>query len=99
MMQNYPLAEVYCLTLLLNYHANFDADRLEMANRSIKAIATYFGATVVDQSGEYSKIGPDNVHSYGSTVTNNDCIHLTSRGHELMERNIILTMAKKNGLI
>ena len=99
MMQNYPAAEVYCLTLLFNYHSNFDGERLDMANRSIKAIAHYFGATVVDQSGEYSQINADNVHSYGSTVTNNDCIHLTSRGHELMERTIILTMAKKNGII
>ena len=99
MMQNYPAAEVYCLTLLFNYHSNFKSERLDMANRSIKAIANYFGATVVDQSGEYSEISQDNVHSYGSTVTNNDCIHLTSRGHELMERLIIKTMAKKNGLI
>ena len=99
MIQKYPAAEIYCLTLLFNYHSGFTAERFEMANRSIKAIAHYFGATIVDQSGEYSLVNEDNVHAYASTYTSSDCVHLSARGHELMERNIIMTMAKKNGLI
>ena len=101
MLQNYPAAEIYCLTLLFNYHSGFTAERLEMANRAIIAIANYFGATVVDQNGEYSGLNQDNIHAYGSFVTSttSDCVHLTSRGHEIMERTIIMTMAKKNGLI
>ena len=98
MKTKYPEAEIYCMTMLFNYSDNMQGTRLNQANRVIIALCNFFGVTAVDQSGEFSAITNDNVHCYG-TLNGTDCVHPNSRGHELIERTILLTMAKKNGLI
>ena len=99
MRQKYPNAEIYCMTYLYNHSGEHQPVRINQANRVVKAIANYLGVTVVDQSGEFSAITGDNVHCYGTINSDLDCIHLSATGHKKMEETILLTMARKNGLI
>ena len=99
MRQQYPDAEIYCLTYLYNYSGQHSPVRINQANRVLKAIAEFLGVTAVDQTGELSPITNQNVHCYGTINSDMDCIHLSSTGHMMMEETILKTMARKNGLL
>ncbi|MBQ8850319.1 MAG: hypothetical protein IJ011_08330 [Clostridia bacterium] len=94
MKNKYQNAEIYCMTLVQTYDtARCNAEQIEEYNRVITALAEYFGATVIDQDESGRTF--DTVHAY-STPGDGHCIHPSSKGHELMERNIVETMYKKN---
>ena len=93
-----PDVEIYCVTLVKNCTPNLSMVSINNFNRVIKAIAAYFGATVVDQNGENSEYNSDTFYAYTS-LTEAKCIHPKSAGHLALERLIVKTMAEKNGLI
>lgn len=87
MRQKYPNAEIYCLTYQENNHANTTADRFQKYNGTVKAIAEYFGATIVDQS--LDSITSDNCHSYAGDMSS---LHPNAAGHAIMADNIMSNM-------
>lgn len=90
--------EIYCVTLVKNNSEKCSIVSLNNFNRVIKAIAEYFGATVIDQNGELSEYSSNTFY----TKTCHDggkFIHPNSAGHLALEHLIVKTMAEKNGLI
>ena len=97
MMQEYEGVEVYCFTHVWNYTDGLTRAKINSYNRVIKALANYFGATVVDQNGELAEYTENN--SYTHTSLREDvAIHPKSSGHALIGKLVLKTMAKKNGL-
>ena len=101
MLEKYPDAEIYCLTLLPNNDPRCTVELVEKFNVCISAIVNYlaieYDITLVDQNGEYSEFTADNIHAFTSVYDNNS-VHPNSRGHELIERLIIKTMFEKHGI-
>lgn len=97
MKEKYQDAEIYCVTLLYNHNPDLTADRTNSYNRVIKALAEYFGATVVDQNGELSEMTRENLHSHASLI-DSECIHPKATGHVALSRLIVKTMAQKHGI-
>ena len=95
MMQEYEGVEVYCFTHVWNYTDGLTRAKINSYNRVIKALANYFGATVVDQNGELAEYTEDN--SYAHTSLREDvAIHPKSSGHALIGKLVLKTIAKKN---
>lgn len=91
MKEKYPDAEIYCMTLVRSQDSRDTASApFDHYNTCIKAIAGYFGATIVDQEQGYML--QDNCHAYGSDLKS---LHPNQQGHALMERIIIETMYDK----
>jgi hypothetical protein len=84
MKSKYADAEIWCSTLIYNNEDIFNEELFVKYNYCIKALAEYFGCTVVDQTNGY--ITEENCHAYGSDAS---ALHPSPRGHELMERFII----------
>ena len=97
MQQKYADVEILCLTLIQNYTSGLTATRIASFNRVISAVATYLGATVIDQSGELSELNFSNSYMYSSS-TDSECVHPGVSGHALMERLIVKTLAKKHNI-
>ena len=92
MKEKYPNAEIYCMTLVRSQDSRDTATApFDHYNTCIKAIAGYFGATVIDQEQGYML--QDNCHAYGSDLK---ALHPNQQGHALMERLIIETMHAKH---
>ena len=97
MMEEYEGVEVYCFTHVWNYTDGLTRAKINSYNRVIKALANYFGATVVDQNGELAEYTESN--SYTHTSLREDvAIHPKSSGHALIGKLVLKTIAKKNGL-
>ena len=95
MMEQYEGVEVYCFTHIWNYTEGLTRAKINSYNRVIKALASYFGATVVDQNGELAEYTESN--SYTHTSLREDvAIHPKSSGHELIGKLVLKTIAKKN---
>ena len=95
MMQEYEGVEVYCFTHVWNYTDGLTRAKINSYNRVIKALANYFGATVVDQNGELAEYTESN--SYTHTSLREDvAIHPKSSGHALIGKLVLKTIAKKN---
>ena len=95
MMEEYEGVEVYCFTHVWNYTEGLTRAKINSYNRVIKALANYFGATVVDQNGELAEYTESN--SYTHTSLREDvAIHPKSSGHALIGKLVLKTMAKKN---
>lgn len=91
MKEKYPNAEILCMTLVRSNHAkDVPTAPFDHYNTCIKAIANYFGATIVDQEAGYML--QENCHAYGSDLT---ALHPNQEGHRLMERIILESMYKK----
>jgi hypothetical protein len=97
MTEKYPDAEIYCITLLYNYEDSLTKERIDNYNSVIKALAGYFGATVVDQNGLISEMKTEDLHTH-IAIGDSDCIHSRSTGHLCLERLIVKTMARSNGI-
>ncbi len=89
MQKKYPNAEFYCLTLQETNHPNTlkRLERFESFNKTIKTLAEYFGATVVDFAAD--EITWQNCHAYAGDMHS---LHPTAAGHEIMAENIIKAM-------
>ena len=91
MREKYPNAEIYCMTLVRSQDSRDTASApFDHYNTCIKALAGYFGATIIDQEQGYML--QDNCHAYGSDLK---ALHPNQQGHALMERLIIETMYEK----
>lgn len=88
--QEYPDAEVWCLTLNHCEHSKHDAVVREQYNRCIVALANYYGVNVIDQSLGY--INSDNCVKYSCDGYG---LHPTAEGHALMEKHIVETFYDK----
>ena len=89
--EKYPDAEVYCMTLVRSQDTRDTASApFDHYNTCIKALANYFGATIIDQEQGYML--QDNCHAYGSDLK---ALHPNQEGHRLMERLILETMYAK----
>ncbi len=89
--EKYPDAEIFCMTLQESNHSGTTKQKLENYNMSIKAIAEYFGVTVIDQ--ETDGITWDNCHAYGCDIR---ALHPNVVGHAEMTENIVKTMYENN---
>ena len=87
MRELYPDAEIYCLTYQETNHSNITAERFNAFNNAVKALATYFGATVVDQSTD--SITADNCHAFGGDIR---ALHPNASGHAIAADNIMKYM-------
>lgn len=91
MREKYPNAEIYCMTLVRSQDSRDTASApFDHYNTCIKALANYFGATIIDQEQGYML--QDNCHAYGSDLK---ALHPNQQGHALMERLILETMYAK----
>ncbi len=92
MQKKYPSAEFFCLTLQETNHPNTlkRPERFESFNKTIKTLAEYFGATVVDFAGD--EITWQNCHAYAGDMHS---LHPTAAGHEIMAENIVRAMYNK----
>lgn len=91
MREKYPDAEIYCMTLVRSQDSRDTATApFDHYNTCIKALANYFGATIIDQEQGYML--QDNCHAYGSDLK---ALHPNQQGHALMERLILETMYAK----
>ncbi len=84
MVEKYPDAEIWCVTLNNNNDSRFNASVMKQYNREITALAKYFGANVINQQKGY--INADNCHAY---TNDGNCLHPNSAGHALMEKYIV----------
>ena len=98
MLEKYPGVEIYCVTLVKNYSPKLSTAALNNYNRVIKAIAEYFGATIIDQNGALSEYSTETFYAY-TALGEAKAIHPKSAGHLALERLIVMTMAEKHGLI
>ena len=90
--------EIYCVTLVKNESEKCSMATLNNFNRVIKAIAEYFGATVIDQNGELSEFSSASFYTK-TCYDGGKFIHANSAGHYALGRLIVNTMAQKNGLM
>ena len=90
MKELYPNAEIYCLTYQETNHPSITADRFNKFNNTIKTLAAYFGATVVDQS--IDSITEDNCHAFAGDTKS---LHPTVIGHAITAENIMKHMYNK----
>ena len=90
--------EIYCVTLVKNNSEKCSMVSINNYNRVIKAIAEYFGATVVDQNGEFSEYSSETYYTK-TCYDGGKFIHANSAGHYALSQLIVKTMAEKNGLI
>ena len=99
MIEKYgPNVEIYCVTLVKNNSEKCSMVSLNNYNRVIKAIAEYFGATVVDQNGALSEYSSDTYYTK-TCYDGGKFIHANSAGHYALSQLIVKTMAEKHGLI
>ena len=91
MKELYPNAEIYCLTYQETNHPSISTERFNEFNNAVKALADYFGATVVDQS--LDSITKDNCHAFAGDMTS---LHPTATGHAIMAENIMKNMYAKS---
>lgn len=89
MIQAYPNAEIYCLNIQGSKSNN--AATVADYNLCIKAIASYFGVTLVDQVSS-SGITRDSFHAY---MRDANCLHPNAGGHYLMTKVILETMLQR----
>ena len=86
MQENYPDAEIHCLTLLKNHGAACTDEKLNRFNTCIRAIADYFGVGLVDQNAsELNK-------TYFNNSVDGTGLHPDIRGHKAMARLIVETL-------
>ena len=90
MKELYPDAEIYCMTYQETNHSNITKERFNAFNNAVKALATYFGATVVDQSTD--SITSDNCHAFGGDIR---ALHPNASGHAIAAENIMKHMYNK----
>ncbi|MBR2388358.1 MAG: SGNH/GDSL hydrolase family protein [Clostridia bacterium] len=92
MKKKYPDAEFYCLTLQETNHPNTlkRPERFDNMNKTIRTLAEYFGATVVDLAND--EITWQNCHAYAGDMHS---LHPTAAGHEIMAENIVRAMYNK----
>lgn len=83
MQKTYPDAEIVCLTLPQCNHTNSTDALVTMFNEHIRAIATYFGATIVE-TGE--ALPYETCHAYGADDTT---VHPNVLGHKKMFEGIV----------
>ena len=85
MKETYPSAEIYCMTLMENYHSagNVKA-RVDQTDLCIRTIAEYFGAKLIDQQ-KNGYITKANCILYGKD-TGAESLHPNLRGHKMMAR-------------
>lgn len=86
MQKTYPDAEIVCLTLPQCNHTNSTETLVTMFNEHIRALATYFGATIVE-TGE--ALPYETCHAYGSDSTT---VHPNVLGHKKMFEGIVKAM-------
>lgn len=86
MQKTYPDAEIVCLTLPRCNHTNSTETLVTMFNEHIRALATYFGATIVE-TGE--ALPYETCHAYGSDSTT---VHPNVLGHKKMFEGIVKAM-------
>ena len=90
MKELYPDAEIYCMTYQETNHSNITKERFDAFNNAVKALATYFGATVVDQSTD--SITSNNCHAFGGDIR---ALHPNASGHAIAAENIMKHMYNK----
>ena len=92
MKRRYPDAEYFCMTLQQTNHPNTlkSFERYYNYNKTIKALAEYFGATVVDFADD--EITFENCHAYAGDMHS---LHPTAVGHKVMAEKIIEAMYNK----
>ena len=92
MINAYPDAEVYCLTLVDSKNTN--PQYIIERNFCIRAIANYLGVNVVDQYAN-SGISVDTYHAYGVYGSGN-YLHPNTSGFYLMTKEIMRAMCLSN---
>lgn len=97
MLEKYPNAELICMTYVRNLYSTLNDQKVADYCRVVSAIATYFGATVADQSGPLAELTYENIH-LNATRREEEAVHPNRMGHEMMERLIIKTLAEKHGI-
>ena len=92
MQKKYKGAEFYCMTLQETNHPNTlkSLERFENFNKTIKALAEYFGATAVDFADD--GITWQNCHAYAGDMHS---LHPTALGHGVMAEGVIRAMYNK----
>ena len=87
-LTKYDNPDIFCMTLIKNYHPAAKASLVNRANTCIRAIANYFGVGIIEQDN--SEITLDNCHIYGADENNEvTSLHPNIKGHELTTRNIV----------
>ena len=91
MKEKYNNPELFCMLLVQTHNAKDTPEKIARQNTCIRAIAEYFGATVIDQQAD-GYVTYENCHAYGSDAS---ALHPNPQGHALMERLIVESMWKK----
>ena len=91
MKEKYNNPELFCMLLVQTHNAKDTPEKIARQNTCIRAIAEYFGATVIDQQAD-GYVTYENCHAYGSDAS---ALHPNPQGHALMERLIVDSMWKK----
>lgn len=94
MTEKYPSAEILCMTLVRSLRAEATDEKITQYNTCIKALASYFGATVIDQQAD-GELRYENCHAYGSD-SNVCALHPSAAGHALMKKLIANTLYRKS---
>lgn len=83
-------AELFCFTLAECNHGSSGQPRMDKANTIIRALAEYFGATIVDQS--QCEINKANSHTYARDAYG---LHPNGKGHAAVTKLIVETLYNK----
>ena len=86
----HPNAEIYIFTLGESNSSASQQPKLGMANAVLRAIAEYFGATVIEHVN--SGINYDNCHTYAADYNG---LHPNLPGHALITKLIVETLYEK----
>ena len=91
MKEKYNNPELFCMLLVQTQDTRDTPEKIARHNTCIRAIAEYFGATVIDQQAD-GYVTYENSHAYGSDDSG---LHPNPQGHALMERLIVESIWKK----